>query len=286
MKIALVAITAIVALVGALPANSEVFSCRDSSGQPVLLDTPCPGSRQPKVAVEAPLPSVFPVDSVRPELDPFGPAGKAPIYPLITDVTTDTRKRGSYLDRFSEGAVKGGMFIVLAFFYLALHAFIRKAKVLGSKDYEIKDIQKLLCIGILVIVIAMAVYPPFQVHLVGRASNVGYGWIFSPPFGGAASIDIAMLIAQWVVVVGLGAVAFVFLSMVKSNIQSQAMLQERGNAFADPKKTAPEGRQGDRHLQASKLRRDITSKVQDAETCPNCGGPRQDGACWSCGMRM
>lgn len=74
-----------------------------------------------------------------------------------------------------------------------------------------KDRQNLLCIGIVAIIVAMSVYPPFQVHWQGRTSSVGYGWIFSPPLDGAATIDVAMLIAQWVIVLGIGAIAFILL---------------------------------------------------------------------------
>lgn len=137
--------------------------------------------------------------------------GEVPIDPFASDVIADTSQRGSYLDRFAEGAVKGAMLVVLGLLYLAVRAFIRKAKALGNKDHEIKDIQKLLCIGIIAIIIAMAVYPPFQVHLAGITRSVGYDWIFSPSFGGAASIDIAMLIAQWIIVLGIGAIAFILL---------------------------------------------------------------------------
>lgn len=72
------------------------------------------------------------------------------------------------------------------------------------------DNRKLVCIGIIAIIVAMAVYPPFQVHNQGRTVNLGYGWIFSPPHG-AATIDVAMLIAQWVIVLGIGAIAFILL---------------------------------------------------------------------------
>lgn len=73
------------------------------------------------------------------------------------------------------------------------------------------DNQKFLCIGIIAIIVAMAIYPPFQLHWQGRTRTVGYSWIFSPPFDGAATIDIAMLITQWAIVLGIGAVAFIVL---------------------------------------------------------------------------
>lgn len=72
------------------------------------------------------------------------------------------------------------------------------------------DKQKSLCIGIIAIIVAMAIYPPFQLQWFGR-TRTGYGWIFSPPFNGAATIDVGMLIAQWAIVLGIGVVAFFLL---------------------------------------------------------------------------
>lgn len=87
----------------------------------------------------------------------------------------------------------------------------KSADAIAVKNHQMKDSQKLLCIGIIAVILAMCVYPPFQVHWQGRISRVGYGWIFSPPLDGAATIDVAMLIVQWVIVLGIGAIAYILL---------------------------------------------------------------------------
>jgi hypothetical protein len=66
----------------------------------------------------------------------------------------------------------------------------------------------------------MAVFPPFQVHLADRTRSVGYAWIFSSPLDGAATIDGAMLIAQWVIVLGIGAIAFLLLRKFSQELLS------------------------------------------------------------------
>ena len=71
------------------------------------------------------------------------------------------------------------------------------------------DKQKSLFVGIIAIIVAMAIYPPFQLQWFGR-TKTGYGWIFSPPFSGA-TIDVGMLIAQWAIVLGIGVVGFFLL---------------------------------------------------------------------------
>lgn len=72
------------------------------------------------------------------------------------------------------------------------------------------DNQKSVCLGVVAVVVGMALYPPFVLHWFGRTATE-YGWIFSPPFNGAATVDVGRLIAQWVAVLGVGAVAFVLL---------------------------------------------------------------------------
>lgn len=89
-----------------------------------------------------------------------------------------------------------------------------------NNAHQMNDNQKLLCIGIIAIIVAMAVYPPFQVHLAVGTRSVGYGWIFSPPYGDAATIDVAMLIAQWVIVLGIGAIAFILLRKSSQELPS------------------------------------------------------------------
>lgn len=122
-----------------------------------------------------------------------------------------TSHRRSYLDRFAGGAVIGAVIGAILGLFILVRAYIRKVQEPANEDHQMNDNRKLLCIGIIAIIVAMAVYPPFQVHWQGGVRSLGYGWIFSPPLDGAATIDVAMLIVQWVIVLGIGAIAFVLL---------------------------------------------------------------------------
>jgi len=77
--------------------------------------------------------------------------------------------------------------------------------------------QKKLLKAVVAAVVAMLIFPPFQARLPsGIVSNLGYHAIFQPPSSEllsdtAGSVDIAMLFAQWVGVLIVGAIAFVLL---------------------------------------------------------------------------
>jgi len=61
--------------------------------------------------------------------------------------------------------------------------------------------QKKLLIGIIIIIILMLIYPPFQLTVYGSTVNFGYGLIFNPPSnlkGYKASVDVGLLITQWI----------------------------------------------------------------------------------------
>jgi uncharacterized RDD family membrane protein YckC len=68
----------------------------------------------------------------------------------------------------------------------------------------------ILCAGIL---LAMLLFPPFQVQVRGTAFNMGYHYLAEPPRRGSipASVNVQMLLAQWVGVALLGAVAVLLL---------------------------------------------------------------------------
>lgn len=61
----------------------------------------------------------------------------------------------------------------------------------------------------------MLLYPPFQVTVkVGVVRDMGYGWIFSPPFLGGIrpSVNVPLLLAQWLGVLLVGVLVFLFLN--------------------------------------------------------------------------
>ncbi|MHB1176390.1 MAG: hypothetical protein ACYCZJ_14815 [Sulfuriferula sp.] len=71
--------------------------------------------------------------------------------------------------------------------------------------------QKILLIAILVIVAVMLIFPPFDIRLLnGAVPNMGYSLIVDPPeFRGlAATVDVGLLITQWVGVLIVGGIAF------------------------------------------------------------------------------
>ncbi len=191
----------------------------------------------------APSPPVLPaspvIDLYQPGRDPLAPVGEGILDPFASDGNTDTSQRGSYLDRLAKGAAKGVILVAIVLLFFAVRALIKMVKAPGNKDHEMKDNQKLLCIGIIAIIVAMAVYPPFQVHLGGITRSVGYDWIFSPPHG-AATIDVAMLIAQWVIVLGIGAIAFILLRKSSQELLSVPPTGPRLPKTASPAMADPD----------------------------------------------
>jgi hypothetical protein len=69
--------------------------------------------------------------------------------------------------------------------------------------------QKIILIFVISIIIGMLVYPPYQFHRNdGVACNAGYGWLMDPLHSGRATVNIAMLLTQWVGVLITGGLAF------------------------------------------------------------------------------
>ncbi|MDP2984080.1 MAG: DUF2569 family protein [Candidatus Latescibacter sp.] len=85
--------------------------------------------------------------------------------------------------------------------------------------------QKLIIVSMIVLIIVMLMYPPF--HLVnnnGISINKGYGWIIDPP-GGRATVNVSMLLIQWVGVLLVGGLAL-FLS--KNSKEQPQKLYKQG----------------------------------------------------------
>lgn len=87
--------------------------------------------------------------------------------------------------------------------------------------------QKNILITVIVTIITMLIFPPFQViNRWGVAYNMGYGWLFSPPMSMGmvtANVNITMLIIQWLGVLIVGGIAY-FLS--KNLISSESPILE------------------------------------------------------------
>jgi len=72
-------------------------------------------------------------------------------------------------------------------------------------------IQKRILFAVAVVIVAMLVYPPLQSVRNGTVYNMGYGWIFALSKRGYMTINVSMLLIQWVGVFVVGGLAF-FLS--------------------------------------------------------------------------
>ena len=68
--------------------------------------------------------------------------------------------------------------------------------------------QKKALIAVAAVVLGMLLYPPFHVRWTeGRVFRTGYGWIFAAP-SDMGTVDIGLLITQWVAVLIIGAIAY------------------------------------------------------------------------------
>lgn len=91
--------------------------------------------------------------------------------------------------------------------------------------------QKQVLILCAVILLAMLLFPPFQVQVRGTTFNMGYHYLAEPPRRGSipASVNTQMLLVQWVGVALLGAVAVLLLKDSP----------DRGDAARGPATSAP-----------------------------------------------
>ena len=76
------------------------------------------------------------------------------------------------------------------------------------------DKQKIVCVYVAAIILAMGIYPPFHFNAQNSVVlNLGYGWIVNPPLvsGTFGTVDIGMLLTQWIGVLIIGGIAFFFI---------------------------------------------------------------------------
>ena len=73
--------------------------------------------------------------------------------------------------------------------------------------------QKQVLILCAVVLLSMMLFPPFQAQVQGTVFNLGYHYLAEPPRRGSipASVNVQMLLVQWVGVALLGAVAVLLL---------------------------------------------------------------------------
>lgn len=71
--------------------------------------------------------------------------------------------------------------------------------------------QKWVLIATAAVILGMLLFPPFHVTGTGEGTiNFGYSWILNPPYY-RATVNIAMLITQWIGVLIVGGIAYFLL---------------------------------------------------------------------------
>ncbi len=66
--------------------------------------------------------------------------------------------------------------------------------------------QRKVLIAVCVVVVAIIVFPPFRVPIRGGFRSPIYSFLFTPP--GSGSVDVFMLITQWLGVLIVGGIIF------------------------------------------------------------------------------
>lgn len=70
--------------------------------------------------------------------------------------------------------------------------------------------QQIVIIGVGAIMLLMLICPPFESRYQTATFNMGYGFIFMPP-NETASVNLGLLLMQWVVVIVGGAIGWFLL---------------------------------------------------------------------------
>jgi len=87
---------------------------------------------------------------------------------------------------------------------------------------QVNNKQKVVLVAVIVLVVGMLLHPPFHYRYSnGRVENLGYAWLFDPPIVGdritniftqtptyTGTVDIVLLLVQWLGVLVVGAAAF------------------------------------------------------------------------------
>ena len=83
--------------------------------------------------------------------------------------------------------------------------------------------QKNILVGVIIMIVAMLVYPPFQYTGEGGiVTNMGYDWIYDPPhylgrYNAQAIVNVPVLLVQWLGVILVGGLV---LYLAKDNPES------------------------------------------------------------------
>lgn len=74
--------------------------------------------------------------------------------------------------------------------------------------------QKIAIVATASVMLIMLLFPPFQFVTDGNVLNYGYRFLFVPPYS-FLSVNIPLLLVEWIMVVIIGAIAWHFLRDAK-----------------------------------------------------------------------
>ncbi len=70
------------------------------------------------------------------------------------------------------------------------------------------DKQKIVIVAAGTLMLAMLLFPPFELIRQNATLNQGYGFLFSPPYSGLATVNLKLLILQWIVLLVVAAIGW------------------------------------------------------------------------------
>lgn len=67
------------------------------------------------------------------------------------------------------------------------------------------DSQRKVLVAIIAAVVVALLFPPFHLQgSDGRVINQGYSFLFAPPYGGKATVNIGFLFVEWIGILIVG----------------------------------------------------------------------------------
>ena len=99
--------------------------------------------------------------------------------------------------------------------------------------------QKITLFVVATVIFLMLLFPPFHMEIRSMTNNMGYGFILDPPKRGSlfSTVNAGMLLTQWVAVLLIGGLAFVFSKHINSpSSQSKHHVKVPSNKMENTKK--------------------------------------------------
>ncbi len=73
------------------------------------------------------------------------------------------------------------------------------------------DKQKIVIVAAGVLMLVMLLFPPFELIHQNATLNQGYAFLLSPPYSGLATVNLKLLILQWIVLMVIAAIGWYLL---------------------------------------------------------------------------